>query len=201
MRALRSIRARLLAGLLALVAVTTLVAGVVTYNRLLAETSALLDYQLRQMALSLRDPAALGPNLQLPTRASGSEYIIQIWNPFGTLHYASPPGLPIIPRAILGYADMTLGGRRWRVYSLDTIWGVIQVAQPWSVRDALARQAAFRVLAPILLLLLAMAAAVVWIVEGAIAPLKRLAVEVQRRDAGSLEPITAPEISVETAPL
>ncbi|HEY2590853.1 MAG TPA: ATP-binding protein [Steroidobacteraceae bacterium] len=205
--ALRSIRARLLAGLLALVAVTSLIAGAVTYSRLLAETSTLLDYQLRQMALSLRDPAAFGPGLQLPSRATGSEYIVQIWDPFGTLHYLSSPGLslqaglPIIPRAILGYADMTLDGRRWRVYSLDTIWGVIQVAQPWSVRDALARQAALRVLAPILLLLIAMAAASVWIVGGAIAPLKRLAAEVQRRDAGSLEPISAPELPVETAPL
>jgi two-component system, OmpR family, sensor kinase len=206
-RVLRSIRARLLVGLLALVAVTTLVAGAFTYSRLLDETSTLLDYQLRQMALSLRDQAAFGPGLQLPSRASGSEYIVQIWDPFGTLHYLSSPGLslqaglPIIPRAILGYADMTLAGRLWRVYSLDTVWGVIQVAQPWSVRDALARQAAFRVLAPILLLLLAMAAAVVWIVGGAIAPLKRLAAEVQRRDAGSLEPIIAPELPAETAPL
>jgi len=203
----RSIRARLLAGLLALVAVTTLVAGGLTYSRLRAETSTLLDYQLRQMALSLRDQAAFGPSLQLPSKASGSEYIVQIWDPFGTLLYISSPGLsregrlPIIPRAILGYADMTAAGRRWRVFSLDTVWGVIQVAQPWSVRDALARQAAFRVLAPILLLLIAMAAAVVWIVGGAIAPLKRLAAEVQRRDAGSLEPITAPELPVETAPL
>lgn len=204
---MRSIRARLLAGLLALVAVTTLVAGGLTYSRLRAETSTLLDYQLRQMALSLRDQAAFGPSLQLPSKASGSEYIVQIWDPFGTLLYISSPGLsregrlPIIPRAILGYADMTAAGRRWRVFSLDTVWGVIQVAQPWSVRDALARQAAFRVLAPILLLLIAMAAAVVWIVGGAIAPLKRLAAEVQRRDAGSLEPITAPELPVETAPL
>ncbi|MGH8217353.1 MAG: ATP-binding protein [Steroidobacteraceae bacterium] len=207
-RALRSIRARLLAGLLALVAVTTLVAGAVTYSRLLNETSTLLDYQLQQMALSLRDQAAFGPGLQLPSRASGSEYIVQIWDPFGTLHYLSSPGLssqaglPIIPPpVILGYTDVTLLGRRWRVYSKDTIWGVIQVAQPWSVRDALARQAAFRVLAPILLLLLAMAAAVVWIVGGAMAPLKRLTAEVQRRDAGSLEPIAAPELPAETAPL
>ena len=207
-RALRSIRARLLAGLLALVAVTTLVAGAVTYTRLLAETSTLLDYQLHQMALSLRDQAAFGPGLQLPSRASGSEYIVQIWDPFGTLHYLSSPGmssqagLPIIPPpAILGYTDMRFAGRRWRVYSLDTVWGVIQIAQPWSVRDTLARQAAYRVLAPVLLLLLAMAAAVVWIVGGAVAPLKRLAAEVQRRDAGSLEPIVAPELPAETAPL
>jgi len=206
-RAMRSIRARLLAGLLALVAATTIAAGAVTYRRLLAETSTLLDYQLRQMALSLRDQAAFGPGLQLPSRASGSEYIVQIWDPFGTLHYLSSPdlasqaGLPIIPRAILGYADMMLAGRRWRVYSLDTVWGVIQVAQPWSVRDQLAREAALRVVAPLLLLLLAMAAAVVWIVGRGLAPLKRLAAEVQRRDAGSLEPIAAPELPAETAPL
>jgi len=208
LKALRSIRARLLAGLLALVAVTTLVAGAVTYSRLLTETSALLDYQLHQMALSLRDQAAFGPGLQLPSRANGSEYIVQIWDPFGTLHYLSSPGLateaglPFIPPpAILGYADMRFAGRSWRVYSLDTVWGVIQIAQPWSVRDSLARQAAIRVLAPILALLIAMAAAVVWIVGGAIAPLRRLTAEVQRRDARSLEPIVAPELPAETAPL
>lgn len=206
-RVLRSIRARLLAGLLALIAVTTLIAGAVIYSRLLAETSTLLDYQLHQMALSLRDQASFGPGLQLPARAGGSEYIVQIWDPFGTLHYVSPglateAGLPIIPPpVILGYADMKFAGRRWRVYSLDTVWGVIQIAQPWSVRDSLARQAALRVLAPILALLIAMAAAVVWIVGGAIAPLRRLTAEVQRRDARSLEPIVAPELPVETAPL
>lgn len=206
-RFLRSIRARLLAGLLALIAAITLSVGFIAYQRLLAETSTLLDYQLRQMALSLRDQASFGPGLQLPSRASGSEYIVQIWDPFGTLHYLSPPGLssdsglPIIPHAILGYADMTLAGRRWRVYSLDTVWGVIQIAQPWSVRDQLARAAALRVIAPLLVLLLTMAAAVVWIVGRSLAPLRRLASEVQRRDAGSLLPLSARELPAETAPL
>ncbi len=60
---MRSIRARLLAGLLALVAVTAICAGVITYTRVLAETSNLFDYQLRQMALSLRDEAAIGPGI------------------------------------------------------------------------------------------------------------------------------------------
>src|SRR5579883_1458198 len=207
-RAMRSIRARLLAGLLALVAATTIAAGAVTYRRLLAETSTLLDYQLRQMALSLRDQAAFGPGLQLPSRASGSEYIVQIWDPFGTLHYLSSPdlasqaGLPIIPRAILGYADMMLAGRRWRVYSLDTVWGVIQVAQPWSVRDQLAREAALRVVAPLLLLLLAMAAAVVWIVGRGLAPLKRRAGAARRDRAphrGAESPARAPQRSVRQA--
>ncbi len=199
---MRSIRTRLLAGLLALVAVTAVCAGVITYRRMLAETSTLLDYQLRQMTLSLRDEAAIGPGVELPSQSSGADYIVQIRDPFGTIHYSSSrPGLPIIPRAILGYADMTLADERWRVYSLDTVWGVIQVAQPWSVRDRLAREAAFRVLAPVLVILFAMAAAVVWIVGRGLAPLRRLAAEVQRRDASSLAPIDAPQLPAETVPL
>jgi two-component system, OmpR family, sensor kinase len=198
----RSIRTRLLAGLLALVAITAVCAGVMTYNRMLAETSSLFDYQLRQMALSLRDQAAIGPGLIVPSDPSGSDFIIQIWNPFGTLTYASRPGLPMINQAIiLGYANLRLAGERWRVYSLQTVDGVIRVAQPWKVREAFATGAAVRVLVPILLLLLVMAAAVVWIVAKGLAPLKRLTVEVQRRDAHSFEPIVAAEPSRETAPL
>ena len=49
---MRSIRARLLAGLLALVAVMALVVGSITYHRILDETSNLFDYQLEQMAIS-----------------------------------------------------------------------------------------------------------------------------------------------------
>ncbi|HTX24537.1 MAG TPA: ATP-binding protein [Steroidobacteraceae bacterium] len=197
---MKSIRARLLAGLLALVAVTAVCAGVITYRRMLDETSSLFDYQLRQMALSLRDEASIGPGLVVSSHPYGSDFIIQIWNPLGTMSYASRPGL-IFNRAILGYADMTLASERWRVYSLDTVDGVIQVAQPWHVREQLASEAALRVLAPLLLLLITMAAAVVWIVGRGLAPLRRLAGEVQRRDAHSLAPITAGELTAETAPL
>ncbi|MGB6450985.1 MAG: hypothetical protein WBE92_09560, partial [Steroidobacteraceae bacterium] len=196
---MRSIRARLLAGLLALVAVTAICAGVITYTRVLAETSNLFDYQLRQMALSLRDEAAIGPGIILPSHPGGSDFIIQIWSPGGTLTYASVPG--IITRAILGYADMRLAGERWRVYSLETADGVIQVGQPWRVREELARDAALRVFLPLLLLLITAAAAVVWIVSRGLAPLKRLAAEVQRRDAHSFEPILAPALPREAAPL
>ena len=48
---LRSIRARLLASLLALLLLATVVTGAITYRSVLAETESLFDYQLRQMAL------------------------------------------------------------------------------------------------------------------------------------------------------
>jgi len=50
-----SIRVRLLLSLLAMLALAALVMGIVTYRNVLEQTEALFDYQLRQMALSLRD--------------------------------------------------------------------------------------------------------------------------------------------------
>ena len=79
---MRSIRTRLLLALLALVAAVSVLAGVLTYRRVLAETSDLLDYQLRQMALSLENQIPLAPR-RLPE--SGADYIIEIWNLFGVI--------------------------------------------------------------------------------------------------------------------
>jgi signal transduction histidine kinase len=197
---MKSIRARLTVGLLALVAITAVCAGVITYRRMLAETSGLFDYQLRQMALSLRDQATIEPGLISPSHPYGSDFVIQIWDPVGTRSYASRPGL-IFNRAILGYADMTLVGERWRVYSLETADGVIQVAQPWRVREQLASEAALRVLAPLLVLLLTMAAVLVWIVGRGLAPLRRLTAEVERRDAHSLAPLAVGGLPAEATPL
>ena len=50
-----SIRVRLLLSLLAMLALAAALIGAVTYRSVLAETEALFDYQLRQMALTLRD--------------------------------------------------------------------------------------------------------------------------------------------------
>jgi len=196
-----TLRARLLVSLLALVVAVSLLAGLVTYRRVLDETSTLFDYQLRQMALSLRNPISIAPRVELPPEQGGSDFVVQIWNPFGARVYLSRPGLPMINRATLGYADVTLQRERWRVYSLQTSNGVIQVAQPWRVRERLARDAALRIALPLLLLLPLMAAAIVWIVGRSLLPLERVTAEVQRRDARSLSPIETPRLPQEVAPL
>lgn len=193
-----SIRTRLLLALLALVAVISVLAGVLTYRRVLAETSDLLDYQLRQMALSLESQIPLAPNL--PPQV-GTDYIVEIWNLFGGIKYSSRPGLPTINGPLLGYADLRLQGRPWRVYGVETLDGVIDVAQPLGVRDALARAAALRVVLPILVLLPLLAAAIAAVVGSSLAPLRRMALEVQRRDVHSLTPLPAGGLPEEIAPL
>jgi two-component system OmpR family sensor kinase/two-component system sensor histidine kinase QseC len=196
-----SLRIRLLVGLLALVVAVSLLAGLVTYRRVLEETSTLFDYQLRQMALSLRNQISIAPRVELPPEQGDSDFVIQIWDAFGARVYLSRPGLPMINRATLGYDDMMLQRERWRVYSLQTIDGVIQVAQPWRVREQLAGEAALRVALPLLLLLPLMAAAVAWIVGRSLRPLERATLEVQRRDVHSLSPIEASNLPKEVAPL
>jgi signal transduction histidine kinase len=196
-----SIRARLLVALLALVAGVSLLVGTLTYRRVLAETSTLFDYQLRQMALSLRSQIPMAPRLELPPDQAGADFVIQIWDPYGARVYFSRPGLPLINATALGYADVDAGGLKWRTYGLQTIDGVIQIAQPVRVREVLARGAALRVVIPLLLLLPLLGAAIAGVVGNGLRPLRRLADEVQRRNVDSLTPIAAERLPQEVAPL
>ena len=118
---MHSIRARLFAGLLLMFVAVAALVGLLTYQRILEETSELFDYQLRQMALSLRDQGSVAPRLQLGAEDSNSDFVIQIWDLFGTRIYLSRPGLPPINQAILGYSDLNLQGERWRVFGLQTL--------------------------------------------------------------------------------
>jgi signal transduction histidine kinase len=196
-----SIRARLLMALLAVVIVISLLAGLLTYRRVLAETSTLFDYQLRQMALSLRSQIPMAPRLELPPDQADSDFVIQIWDPYGTRVYFSRPGLPLINATALGYADVRVAGGSWRTYGLQTLEGVIQIAQPLRVREAFARGAALRVVIPLLLLLPLLGAAIVGVVGNGLRPLRRVATEVQRRDVHSLTPLATERLPQEVAPL
>jgi two-component system OmpR family sensor kinase/two-component system sensor histidine kinase QseC len=189
----------LLIALLAVVVVISVLAGLLTYRRVLAETSTLFDYQLRQMALSLSSQIAMAPRLELPP--DQSDFVIQIWDVYGARVYFSRPGLPLINATALGYADVRAGGQSWRTYGLQTLQGVIQIAQPERVRESLARGAALRVVIPLLLLLPLLGAAVVGVVGSGLRPLRRVAGEVQRRDVHSLAPIAAARLPQEISPL
>lgn len=198
---MKSIRARLLVALIILVALISLLAAAVTYRRVLNETSALFDYQLRQMALSLRGQISLAPRIEVPPDQSDSDFVVQIWDIFGARTYLSRPGLPIINQTVLGYANLSVQGESWRAYGLQTADGVIQIAQPVRVREGLARAAAERVVIPLLLLLPIMIAAVAWIVRRGLLPLRYVTAEVQRRDVHTLRPLGADNLPLEIEPL
>jgi two-component system OmpR family sensor kinase/two-component system sensor histidine kinase QseC len=184
-----------------LVALISLLAAGVTYRRVLSETSTLFDYQLRQMALSLRTQISLAPRIEVPPDQGNTDFVVQIWDVFGARTYLSRPGLPMINQTVLGYADLSLRGEAWRAYGLQTADGVIQIAQPARVRESLARAAAERVVIPLILLLPIMIGAVAWIVSRGLLPLRFVTTEVQRRDVRSLAPLSTRNLPLEIEPL
>jgi signal transduction histidine kinase len=199
---MNSIRRRLLAFLLASAVLTAFIVGAFTYRNILGEHEELFDYQLRQMALSLRDQGAIPADL-LGTDAQGEtpDFVVQIWDFDGARVYLSRPGKPFTNQATLGFSDVMVEGRQWRAYGVASRRRVIQVAQPFDVRRDLAATAALRTLWPLLAFVPFMAALVWWLVGRSLAPLDRLAREVKARDAATLAPVSEAGLPAEIAPV
>ncbi|MDQ9170764.1 ATP-binding protein [Oxalobacteraceae bacterium R-40] len=197
-----SIRTKLSIGLSVAALATAFAIGLVTYRHTLNENQALFDYQLKQIALSLRDTGWIQPPARDDARR-GEELnvVIQIWTANGNILYLSHPDNPIPTKAPLGYADMAGATRRWRVYSLLEGDRIIQVAQPFELRQGLAASAALRSLTPLLAFVPIMAALIWWLVGHALNPVRRVANEVASRDERLLEAIPGKDLPSEIAPL
>ncbi len=197
-----SIRARLLASLLATIALAALVLGVAAYRNVLAETEHLFDYQLRQMALSLRDQGEIAPAQAGPLGDADFDVVVQIWTVDGRAIYASRAHAALPSHAVLGFADVAVAGGTWRTYSVVTPDRVIQVAQPAAIRRHLAARSAFGSVVPLLAVAPLLAGAVWWVVALAIRPLERVAREVRSRGAEAMQPLAIDaRLPDEAAPL
>jgi len=198
---MNSIRVRVLLALLGMLAMTALALGALTYRNVLAETEALFDYQLRQMALSLRDQGEIAPAQASTLNDEQLDFVVQIWTADGRIIY--PPRLraDLPTRALLGFADIAVQGKTWRTFSVATGERVIQVAQPLQIRQQLAADAALRSIAPLFLIAPVMALLLWWLAARLLAPLRRLTDGVKARDEQSLQALPAEGLPDEVAPL
>ena len=196
-----SIRVRLLVSLLALLALAAALMGAVTYRNVLAETEAIFDYQLQQMALSLRDQGEIAAAQADSLADAQLDFVVQIWTVDGRSIYASRPHSALPARALLGLATLEVEGRAWRTYSVATRERVIQIAQPVEIRQRLAARAAWRSILPLLLMAPLAALVIWWLAARNLAPLDRLAGEVRSRDAQSLAPLATAGLPDEVSPL
>jgi len=196
-----SIRRRLLVGLLAVVLCAGIIAALGVYLQARREANELFDYQLKQMALSLRDqtfdPLATGS----PTVDEGFDFAIQVWGNDGVRLYYSRPRADLPNRARLGYETVSTPEGLWRVFSLQQRGLVFQVAQPMSVRNELAAAAALRTLAPFLLLL-PILGVMIWLTVGrGLRPLEAIAHAVKARTPAALQPLPDSSHPAEIQPL
>ena len=196
-----SIRVRLLLSLLAMLALAAALIGAVTYRSVLAETEVLFDYQLRQMALTLRDQGEIAPDQVGTLTDEQLDFVVQIWTVDGRIMYASRRHPELPARALLGFADVKAGPQVWRTFSVATRDKVIQVAQPVQIRQRLAANAALRSVAPLLAIAPLMALGIWWLAARALAPLQRVAAGVRQRDEQSLAALPTRGLPDEVAPL
>lgn len=182
----------------AIVFACTLLAAT-AYRGALREADALFDEQLQQMARSVQSGAPLG--LVPPSQDEDEpELNIQIWGPDGVQIFRSPRSV-LPPRAILGFSDVDVNGRHYRVYSIQTPLQTVQIAQDMSERNARARSLAFRSVLPLLGVAPLLILAVGWIITRALAPVQRMQRQVASRDASDLSPLIDQGLPSEVQPL
>ena len=108
---LTSLRARLLAGLLVVLAIAAAIGGYGLYRASLAEADELFDYQLQQTALAFRDRVYERAPMPAPGFPLGDEqarwdFIVQVWSREGVRVFFSHPHSALPEVARLGFADV-----------------------------------------------------------------------------------------------
>jgi len=197
----RSIRTRLLLSLLAALAIAAALVAWVTYRNALLDAENLFDYQLRQMALSLRDQGEIAPGNAAALNDEELDFVVQIWSIDGRSVYASRAHRNLPARTVLGLADVVVEGERWRTFGVAARGRVIQVAQPVRIRQRLAADAAWRAVLPLAASAPLLAVLMGWLIATSLSPLRRVAREVGSRDVASLQPLADGGLPDEVAPM
>lgn len=196
----RSLRGRLLLFLLLAVLSSALIQGMSAYRNALMEADEIFDYQMQQVAMSLR--AGMGTGLPLSLGEEQSiDLIVQVWSLDGTPLYrsAGPDWLP--QRAVLGFSNVDLKGKRYRVLAIQGRFQVVQVAQDIAVRQRMAGQLAWRTVLPTAMMLPMLALVVWWVVSQTLGPLQRVRHQLSRRAAQDLAPVDDTGLPTEVSPL
>ncbi len=200
----RSLRARMLWSLLAVILFGALIQGATAYRTALAEADQLFDYNMQQMALSMRSGIPLisrGGPPEMDGTFNDFDFVVQVWTADGIRIFESSPSLILPQRAVLGFSDVSTSRARYRVYSIQTNTRVIQVAQDLAVRKRLAGNLALRTVAPIAMIVPLLMLVTWWVVTRSLSPVARVREQVARRAADDLSPVNDEGLPDEVRPL
>ena len=195
-----SLRRRLLVSVMTAIVLAALFQAVSAYRGALSQADAMFDYHLQQMAYALRGGPPLAVPLLEGVDNDGVDYVIQIWGPDGSQLFQSNR-LALPARAVLGFSDTTQNGTRYRVYSVQTPFQTIQIAQDMDGREARARALAVRAMWPMALIAPLLMLVLWWVIRRSLDPIERTRQQVATRAAGDLSPLSEQELPDEVRPL
>ncbi|RPI41311.1 MAG: two-component sensor histidine kinase [Betaproteobacteria bacterium] len=198
-----SLRTRLLWFLLAAIVATAAAQAVIAYRTALAEADDIFDYHMQQMALSLRAGMPVTGSAfrteEIP-HEEGFDFIVQIWTAEGNHVFQS--ARRILPdRAVLGFSMVPVGGTTFRIYSMQSGAGVIQVAQDVAVRKQMASTLAWRTVAPIVVMAPVLMLVAWWVVSSSLAPVARVRRQVAEHQVDDVREVSEVGLPEEIRPL
>ena len=202
----RSLRFRLVAGTLLMVAIVWVVVSVAAWQQALREAEHLLDAHLVQSASIIVGLAGDEPE-EITDRAhslpSERTLAFQVWQGGATLlaHSNSAPKHRL-SNVEQGFSDSSNGGD-WRVFS---VWDeqhlyLVQVAEARKERVELGYELAEHLLYPLAIALPLLALALVLLIRSSLAPLLSLAHSIKQRSPNRLEPLVLPHAPRELHPI
>jgi two-component system OmpR family sensor kinase len=147
---------------------------------------------LRTVALSV--PATVGSSNALARRTpdfaglADDRLFIEVWDDVGQSVYKSLDGIDV-PRYPPGLRTVERDEYHWRVFGVQEGNRFVQVAQPVSVREDLARHLALRTLWPLALFLPVIVLIVLFVVGRGLAPIGSISRALATRSFDSLDPL------------
>jgi two-component system OmpR family sensor kinase len=197
-----SLRNTLLAWLLGAVALIGLGGAWVSYRNALAEANEFFDYHLRETAMLLRDQSqGFTGQSRLPQEVPEYDFVVQVWSLDGVRVYLSRPHAVVPGLTTLGLSTAETPAGRWRVFGVEALGRVIQVAQPMEVREQRAARLAFRAIAPFAVLLPALALLIAWIVRRSVRPVQQFADVLRSRSPDDFTPVPVEGLPDEVRPV
>jgi two-component system, OmpR family, sensor kinase len=200
----RSIRARLLIGLLASVLAVQIGMYLMIYARIEDEIDDLFDAELERSALSANSVPSV---TFIPTRVRRvedpqEELVVSVFNASDLVPAYQTHPLSGIPRSTpTGFSKLWLNGRAWKLFASEVRGQFVVAAQPSDVRNRAARRITLRSLFPSAVAL-PLAALMIWIaVAYGLRPLVRITQDLRKRSHRDLMPLDVSRLPPDIAPL
>jgi two-component system OmpR family sensor kinase len=201
---MRSIRARLLIGLLASVLAVQIVMYLMIYARIEDEIDDLFDAELERSALSANSVPSQ-PFIRTRVRRvedPQEELVVSVFNASDLVPAYQTHPLAGIPRSTpTGFSKLWLNGRAWKLFASQVRGQFVVAAQPADVRNEAARRITLRSLLPSAGAL-PLAALMIWMaVAYGLRPLVRITQDLRKRSHRDLLPLDVSRLPPDIAPL